>query len=114
MTFRPPAGLSEDQANERRPMNLPTVVPATEWQAARDALLVKEKESTKARDALAAERRRLPMVRIDKEYEFEGPDGKASLLHLFDGRRQLVLYHFMFAPGVAGWPDAGSPACSRV
>src|SRR5438034_6410801 len=114
MTFRPPAGLSEDQANERRPMNLPTVVPATEWQAARDALLVKEKEATHARDALAAERRRLPMVRIEKEYAFEGPNGKAGLLDLFDGRRQLILYHFMFGPGAQGWPTAGCPGCSMV
>jgi len=95
-------------------MNLPKVVSPAEWQAARDELLVKEKEATRARDALAAERRRLPMVRIDKDYVFEGPDGKASLLDLFDGRRQLVLYHFMFAPGVEGWPDAGCPGCSMV
>src|SRR5467141_3425591 len=93
-------------------MDLPKVVSPAEWQAARDELLVKEKEATRARDALAAERRRLPMVRIDKDYVFEGPDGKASLLDLFDGRRQLVLYHFMFAPGVEGWPDAGCPGCS--
>src|SRR5437588_3549602 len=95
-------------------MDLPKVVPPAEWQAARDELLVKEKEATRARDALAAERRRLPMARIDKDYVFEGPDGKASLLDLFDGRRQLVLYHFMFAPGVEGWPDAGCPGCSMV
>jgi len=95
-------------------MNLPKVVSPAEWQAARDELLVKEKEATRARDALAAERRRLPMARIDKDYVFEGPDGKASLLDLFDGRRQLVLYHFMFAPGVEGWPDAGCPGCSMV
>jgi predicted dithiol-disulfide oxidoreductase (DUF899 family) len=79
-----------------------------------DALRVKEKEATAARDALAAERRRLPRVRIDKGYVFDGPDGKRSLLDLFDGRRQLILYHFMFAPGVDGWPDAGCPGCSMV
>src|SRR5438270_6515373 len=81
---------------ERSIMNLPPIVSATEWQAAREALLAKEKEATRARDALAAERRRLPMVRIDKDYAFDGPDGKARLLDLFEGRRQLLLYHFMF------------------
>src|SRR5437870_1342881 len=92
----------------------PQVVSPTEWQAARDKLLIKEKQATRARDALAAERRRLPMVRIDKDYVFGGPEGKASLLDLFDGRRQLIVYHFMFAPGVDGWPSAGCPGCSMV
>ena len=78
---------------------LPAVVSAAEWEAARQRLLIREKEATRARDALAAERRRLPMVRIEKEYLFEGPDGKANLLDLFDGRHQLIVYHFMFAPG---------------
>ena len=91
----------------------PQVVSPGEWQAARDKLLIKEKQATRARDALAAERRRLPMVRIDKDYVFDGPDGKASLLDLFDGRRQLIVYHFMFAPGVDGWPTAGCPGCSQ-
>ena len=93
-------------------MNFPTIVPASEWQAAREKLLVKEKKATRARDALAAERRRLPMVRIAKDYVFEGPGGKARLLDLFDGRRQLILYHFMFAPGAPGWPLAGCDGCS--
>jgi predicted dithiol-disulfide oxidoreductase (DUF899 family) len=93
-------------------MNLPPVVSPAEWQIASEKLLVKEKEATRARDALAAERRRLPMVLIDKDYDFEGPDGKASLLDLFDGRRQLLLYHFMFAPDVEGWPSAGCDGCS--
>jgi predicted dithiol-disulfide oxidoreductase (DUF899 family) len=93
-------------------MDLPQVVSPTEWQVARDELLVKEKEATRARDALAAERRRLPMVRIDKHYAFEGPEGTKSLLDLFEGRRQLILYHFMFAPDVQGWPTAGCPGCS--
>jgi len=96
---------------QKRP-NLPPIVSRGEWQAARDKLLVKEKAATRARDALAAERRRLPMVRIDKDYVFEGPDGKARLVDLFEGRRQLILYHFMFAPGVDGWPSAGCPGCS--
>jgi predicted dithiol-disulfide oxidoreductase (DUF899 family) len=92
--------------------NLPQVVSRGEWQAAREELLAKEKEATRARDALAAKRRRLPMVRIEKDYVFEGPEGKASLLDLFDGRRQLIIYHFMFAPGVHGWPSAGCDGCS--
>ena len=74
------------------------VVSEQEWRRAREALLVKEKRATRERDALAAERRRLPMVRIEKEYGFAGPAGKATLADLFDGRRQLVLYHFMFGP----------------
>ena len=95
-------------------MDLPKVASQAEWQAAHENILAKEKQATRERDALAAERRRLPMVRIDKDYVFEGPNGKASLLDLFEGRRQLVLYHFMFAPGVEGWPDAGCPGCSMM
>jgi predicted dithiol-disulfide oxidoreductase (DUF899 family) len=95
-------------------MSLPEIVSAEEWQAARERLLAKEKEATKASDALAAERRRLPMVRFDKDYVFEGPDGTASLLDLFEGRRQLIVYHFMFAPGAPGWPSAGCDGCSMV
>jgi predicted dithiol-disulfide oxidoreductase (DUF899 family) len=95
-------------------MNLPEVVSPEEWQAAHEKLLAREKEATRARDALAAERRRLPMVEIDKPYVFEGPEGEASLLDLFEGRRQLILYHFMFAPGVEGWPSAGCDGCSMV
>ena len=90
----------------------PQVVSQDDWAAAREALLAKEKELTYARDALAAQRRRLPMVRIDKPYAFEGPGGKVSLLDLFEGRRQLLLNHFMFAPDVDGWPSAGCPGCS--
>jgi len=93
---------------------LPRVASQAEWQAAHDNLLVKEKAATRARDALAAERRRLPMVRIGKDYVFEGPGGKAKLIDLFDRRRQLILYHFMFAPDVPGWPSAGCPGCSLV
>lgn len=93
-------------------MQLPPVVSPAEWKVARENLLVKEKEAARARDALAAERRRLPMVPIDRDYSFEGPDGRASLLDLFDKRRQLIIYHFMFAPDVHGWPSAGCPGCS--
>lgn len=95
-------------------IQFPKIVDQAQWQKARDALLVKEKNATHARDALAAERRRLPMVRIDKKYVFAGPKGKMSLLDLFEGRRQLLLYHFMFAPPVSGWPDAGCVGCSMV
>lgn len=91
---------------------LPKIVSQAEWDAARLAFLAKEKEMTRARDALAAERRRLPMVRIEKNYVFDGPNGKVSLLDLFEGRPQLIVYHFMFAPGVHGWPTAGCPGCS--
>jgi predicted dithiol-disulfide oxidoreductase (DUF899 family) len=80
-------------------MSLPRIVSMTEWQRARDDLLVKEKAATRALDALAAERRKLPMARVDADYVFEGRDGKAGLLDLFDGRRQLVIYHFMLGPG---------------
>src|SRR5690349_4410195 len=93
-------------------MNLPEVVPQNAWAAALEELRAKEKEATRARDALAAERRRLPMVRIDKDYVFEGPRGEARLLDMFEDRPQLILYHFMFAPGVHGWPDAGCDGCS--
>jgi predicted dithiol-disulfide oxidoreductase (DUF899 family) len=91
---------------------LPRVVSGAEWQVAHDELRVKEKAATHARDALAAERRRQPMVQIDKDYEFDGPAGRVRLLDLFEGRSQLIIYHFMFAPGVDGWPAAGCPGCS--
>ncbi|MBV8440640.1 MAG: DUF899 domain-containing protein [Hyphomicrobiales bacterium] len=91
---------------------LPPIVSEVAWQAAHEALLAKEKSLTRARDALTAERRRQPMVEIAKRYVFDGPDGPVSLLDLFEGRRQLILYHFMFGPGAHGWPDAGCPGCS--
>jgi predicted dithiol-disulfide oxidoreductase (DUF899 family) len=89
-------------------MNLPPAVSETEWQAAHDALLAKEKEATRARDALAAERRRLPRVRIEEDYAFAGPEGEVTLPDLFEGRSQLLLYHFMFGPN----QDAGCDGCS--
>jgi predicted dithiol-disulfide oxidoreductase (DUF899 family) len=91
---------------------MPKVVAEREWRQALDAMLTKEKALTRTRDALAAERRRLPMTRIEKSYVFDGADGQVSLPDLFDGRPQLLLYHFMFAPGVRGWPSAGCPGCS--
>jgi predicted dithiol-disulfide oxidoreductase (DUF899 family) len=94
------------------PKAFPNVVSDHEWRAAHDAFLAKEKELTRARDALAAERRRLPMVKVEKQYTFEGTSGPVTLLDLFEGRPQLLLYHFMFAPSVRGWPNAGCPGCS--
>ena len=92
--------------------HLPRIVSQADWQAAHERLLAQEKAATHARDALAAERRRQPMARIEKDYVFEGPGGPVHLLDLFEGRRQLILYHFMFAPGVHGWPTAGCPGCT--
>ena len=90
--------------------NLPEVVSYEEWLTARKELLAKEKELTRARDRLNADRRRLPMVRVDKPYVFEGPDGEVGLLDLFEGRPQLVMHHFMFAPD---WDNACS-SCSSA
>jgi predicted dithiol-disulfide oxidoreductase (DUF899 family) len=95
-------------------IGLPKIVTQAQWQKALDTLRHKEKAATRARDALAAERRRLPMVRVEKSYVFDAPAGKMSLLDLFEGRHQLILYHFMFAPGVEGWPAAGCDGCSMV
>lgn len=95
-------------------MNLPPVVSPQEWNEARERMLVKEKELTRARDALAAQRRRMPRMAVIKDYRFEGPDGPVSLGDLFEGRRQLIVYRFFFEPGVHGWPDGGCPGCSMV
>jgi len=90
------------------------VVSQDEWLAARRELLAQEKEVTRARDAAAASRRALPMTEIDKNYVFTGPEGKASLADLFDGRRQLITYHFMWRHEASGFPgeDQGCPTCS--
>ena len=93
---------------EHEKLVLPDIVSRDVWRAAREELLEKEKELTRARDRLNADRRRMPMVEIVKEYEFEGHDGRAHLLNLFEGRRQLIIYHFMFSPS---W-DAGCRSCS--
>ena len=85
------------------------VVSSEKWMAARKKLLVKEKQLTRLADKLAKERRALPWEAVTKDYVFEGPDGKETLAQLFDGRSQLVVYHFMFGPD---W-DAGCPHCSR-
>jgi predicted dithiol-disulfide oxidoreductase (DUF899 family) len=95
-------------------MQTPPVVTPEEWEQARQQLLIREKEVTRARDALAAERRRMPWTAVETDYEFEGPAGRASLLDLFDGRRQLVVYRAFFEPGVNGWPDHACVGCSLM
>ena len=86
------------------------IVSRDQWIAARKALLAKEKELTKARDRLSAERRALPWVKVEKPYNFDTPAGKKTLAELFDGRNQLIVYHFMLGPG---WEE-GCPSCSYL
>jgi predicted dithiol-disulfide oxidoreductase (DUF899 family) len=93
-------------------MNTPPTVSPQEWDAAWEKMLVKEKELTRARDALAAERRRMPRMAVEKQYAFEGPDGPATLLDLFEGRRQLIVYRFFYDPGMENYPERGCPGCS--
>jgi len=96
-------------------MELPPIVSEQEWQRSHETLLVKEKEATRARDALAAERRRQPMMEFSPDHAFEGPDGVVKLADLFQGRRQLIVYHFWFPPdgepcdGCAMFTDQVSP-----
>ena len=92
-------------------MKMSSIVSPKEWDDAREQMLVKEKELTRARDALAAARRRMPWQAVEKSYKFDGPKGKASLLDLFEGRRQLIVYRAFFEPGVHGWPEN---ACNRL
>ncbi len=105
---------------EAAEVNTPPIVSPQEWESARERLLVKEKEATRARDALAAERRRMPWMAVEKEYRFEGPDGPASLLDLFEGRRQLVVYRAFYGPEVTtcangtSYPERGCVGCSFV
>ena len=101
-------------------MNMPPIVSPEEWRAARAKLLVKEKELTRARDALAAERRRMPRMLVDKQYRFEGPNGAASLIDLFEGRRQLVVYRAFYEPGITttaegtSYPERACVGCSMI
>ena len=95
-------------------MHTPAVVSPQAWKEAHQQLLLKEKAHSRARDALAAERRRMPWMEVKTGYAFDGPAGKASLLDLFDGRRQLILYRAFYEPGVFGWPDHACRGCSMV
>ncbi len=100
-------------------MDAPPTVSPEEWKSAREELLVKEKELTRARDALAAERRRMPWMAVEKEYEFDGPEGRVSLLDLFEGRRQLVVYRAFYGPDVTTttdgtYPERACVGCSMV
>src|ERR1700735_1729480 len=97
---------------ERDKMNTPPIVSQQEWEAAHQQLLVKEKALTRSRDALAAERRRMPWLTVEKKYECDGPNGKVGLLDLFEGRRQLIVYRAFFEPGVFGWPEHACRGCS--
>jgi predicted dithiol-disulfide oxidoreductase (DUF899 family) len=89
-------------------MKIPTIVSREEWMAAREKILVKEKELTRARDAVAAERRRMPWMALDKEYWFDGPTGRVSLTDLFEGRRQLIVYRAFYGPEVTTYAEGGS------
>ena len=112
MTTSAPNG--QKGAKGAKAMRTPPVVSAKDWEAARQALLVKEKAHTRARDALAAERRRMPWMAVEKNYVFEGPNGKVSLLDLFQGRRQLIVNRAFYEPGVFGWPEHACRGCSMV
>jgi len=94
-------------------MRTPAIVSAHDWEAARQ-LLVKEKEAFRVRDALAAQRRRMPWLTVDKSYEFDRPEGRVSLLDLFHGRRQLIVCRAFFETGVDGWPEHACRGCSTI
>ena len=95
-------------------MKLPPIVSPQEWEAAREELLVEEKEHTRARDAMAAKRRRMPWMAVEKDYRFEGPTGPASLADLFEGRRQLIVYRAFYAPDVTTYPEGGGAYPERA
>jgi predicted dithiol-disulfide oxidoreductase (DUF899 family) len=103
-----------ERSDGQAAMQSPPVVAADAWEAARQQLLVKEKAHTRAGDALAAARRRMPWMAVEKTYAFEGPSGRVSLRDLFAGRRQLIVYRAFFEPGVFGWPDHACRGCSLV
>jgi predicted dithiol-disulfide oxidoreductase (DUF899 family) len=95
-------------------MKTPPIVSAQQWKAAHQELLVKEKEFTRRRDVLAASRRRMPWTQVEHRYEFESPEGTVSLVDLFAGRRQLIVYRAFVEPGVHGWPEHGCVGCSLM
>jgi predicted dithiol-disulfide oxidoreductase (DUF899 family) len=110
--------MTTSDKNERNSalpaMHTPPVVSPQAWEDARQHMLVKEKAHSHARDALAAERRRMPWMAVEKTYAFEGPSGQVNLPELFEGRRQLIVYRAFFEPGVFGWPDHACRGCSMV
>ena len=95
-------------------MKTPPIVSPQEWDIARQELLVEEKKLTRARDALAAKRRRMPWMAVEKEYRFDGPEGSVSLLDLFEGRRQLIVYRAFYAPDVTTYPQGGGAYPERA
>jgi predicted dithiol-disulfide oxidoreductase (DUF899 family) len=102
----------KEQGEQHLAMKTPQIVSEKEWEEARRQLLVSEKELTRARDAMAARRRRMPWMAVAKNYAFDGPSGKVNLLDLFEGRRQLIVYRAFYEPGVFGWPDHACRGCS--
>jgi predicted dithiol-disulfide oxidoreductase (DUF899 family) len=104
----------QPRSTDLRGMSTPPVVHRQEWEAAHERFLVKEKALTRSRDALVAERRRMPWQAVENNYVFDGPRGKVGLLDLFEGRRQLIVYRAFFEPGVHGWPDHACVGCSFV
>lgn len=103
--------------NPRKPhlaVPTPPIVSEARWEAARQEMLVREKELTRTRDAVAAARRRMPWVEVKKDYSFDGPSGRVPLLELFEGRRQLLVYRAFFEPGVFGWPEHPCRGCAMI
>ncbi len=109
-----PKPTAQGKGAEPNAMHTPPIVSPEAWEAALQQMLAREKAFTRARDALAAERRRMPWMAVEKSYAFEGPQGKSSLLDLFEGRRQLILYRAFFEPGVFGWPEHACRGCSML
>src|SRR5215211_4836746 len=114
MSLAAPARRYYTRRRRMHPMKLPLIVSPQDWEAAREELLVKEKEHTRARDAMAAQRRRMPWMAVENDYRFEGPNGPASLLDLFEGRRQLIVYRAFYEPEVTTYPEAGGAYPERA
>ena len=109
-----PTGKQREKENAKGllGMNTPPIISRQEWEVAHQQMLVKEKVFTRSRDALAAERRRMPWMAIEKAYQFEGPQGRVGLLDLFEDRRQLIVYRAFFEAGLFGWPEHACRGCS--
>jgi predicted dithiol-disulfide oxidoreductase (DUF899 family) len=104
--------VENEKHGDATTMHKPPIVSRESWDAARAQMLVKEKAHMRAGDALAAERRRMPWMAVEKAYEFDGPQGRVSLLDLFEGRPQLIVYRAFFEPGVFDWPERACRGCS--